>query len=289
MHEAMFWKSAVNKSVQCELCARNCLIAEGKKGVCRARKNIDGKLYSLTYGKLCSMAVDPIEKKPFYHFHPGSKVFSIATFGCNLACDHCQNAEISQADPEKEIVNEILPEKVVEMTLENKCAGIAYTYTEPTVFYEYAFETAKIAKEKGLYSCFVSNGIINREPLKKISPYLDAMNLDLKGFTDEFYKKYCHFPGGLEQIKQTARNCLEFGIHLEVTTLLIPGHNDSEEEIRKIAEFVKSLREDVPLHFSRFHPEYKMLDVEPTPIETVMRAKEIGEDVGLKNVHTGNI
>jgi len=289
VHEAMFWKPAEGKTVQCELCARNCLIADGKKGFCRARKNVKGKLYSLTFGKPCSIAIDPIEKKPFYHFHPGSRVFSIATFGCNLACEHCQNWEISQGDPEKQKVEEILPEKIVERTLENTCDGIAYTYTEPTVFYEYAFETSKLAKKNGLYNCFVSNGLINSEPLKKISPYLDAMNMDLKAFTDDFYKNVAHFPGGVEQVKQTARNCLEFGIHLEITTLLIPGYNDSEEEIRKIAEFVKSLGAEVPLHFSKFHPDYKMKTVPPTPVEKVMRAKEIGLEVGLKHVHVGNV
>jgi len=289
MHEAMFWKPAEGKKVQCELCARNCVIGEGKKGFCRARKNVDGKLYSLTFGKPCSIAIDPIEKKPFYHFHPGSRVFSIATFGCNLACDHCQNWQISQGDPEKQEVEEILPEKIVELALENKCEGIAYTYTEPTIFYEYAFETSKLAKKEGLYNCFVSNGLINREPLKKISPYLDAMNMDLKAFTDDFYKNVAHFPGGVEHVKQTARNCLEFGIHLEITTLLIPGYNDSEAEIRKIAEFVKSLSPEVPLHFSRFFPHYKMKDVPPTPIETVKKAQEIGLEVGLKFVHVGNV
>ena len=289
MHEAQFYKPLEDKKVQCELCPRNCTIPEGQKGFCRARKNIKGKLYTLTFGKPCSIAVDPIEKKPFYHFHPGSRVFSIATYGCNLACDHCQNWQISQADPEKEIVEDVPPERLVELALEAKCEGIAYTYTEPTIFYEYAYETTKLAKEKGLYNCFVSNGLINREPLKKISNYLDAINVDLKSFKDDFYKNVAHFPGGVEPVKQTIKNAVEFGIHVEVTTLLIPGHNDSEEEIRDIAKFIKSISPEIPLHFSRFFPHHKMKDVSPTPVETVMRAQEIGLEEGLKFVHVGNV
>ncbi|MFH1450472.1 MAG: AmmeMemoRadiSam system radical SAM enzyme [archaeon] len=289
MKTALFWTAGENKSVKCELCPRNCKISEGKRGFCLARKNISEQLYSLVYGNACSAAVDPIEKKPFYHFHPGSKVFSIAAYGCNLACDHCQNWQIARGDPEKMPSEDLPPEKVVELAVENNCEGIAYTYTEPTIFYEYALDTCKLAKKAGLFNVFVSNGMINREPLKKIASYLDAVNMDLKAFTDEFYKKYCHFPGGIEPIKQTARNCLEFGIHLEITTLVIPGHNDSEEELRNVAEFVKSLSPDVPLHFSRFFPHYKMSEVAPTPLKTLKLAEKIAREVGIKNVQLGNV
>jgi pyruvate formate lyase activating enzyme len=289
MHPAQFWEPVEEEKVQCKLCARNCVISNGNKGFCKVRKNEEGKLYSLVFGKPCSLAVDPIEKKPFYNFHPGSKVFSIATYGCNLACEHCQNWQISQAGAEKEIVEQHQPERVVELAIENKCEGIAYTYTEPTIFYEYAYEIAKLAKKKDLFNCFVSNGLINRAPLKKISKYLDAMNIDLKAYTDEFYKDVCKFSGGLEAVKQTAQTCLDLDIHLELTALLIPGHNDSDEEIKNIVEFVKSLGKNVPLHFSRFHPDYKMLDVPATPIETVMKAQRIGKEAGLKNVYVGNV
>lgn len=285
----MFWEPVQGKKVNCRLCPRLCSIENNKKGFCRARKNIDGKLYSLVFGKACSAAVDPIEKKPFYHFNPGTHVYSIATYGCNLACDHCQNWEISQADPEKEQAEDLPPAKVVEQALAYGCEGIAYTYTEPTIFYEYVYETAKLAREEGLFNCFVSNGVINREPLKKLSKYIDAVNLDIKAFTDEFYKKYCHFPPGISPIKETAKNCLEFGMHLEITTLLIPGINDSVKEMRSVAQFVKSLSPDVPLHFSRFFPHYKMTHLLPTPVETVLKAQKIGKEEGLKHVYVGNL
>ncbi|MFH1424581.1 MAG: AmmeMemoRadiSam system radical SAM enzyme [archaeon] len=289
MHEAMFYKKLSSEKVQCELCPRGCTITEGKKGFCRTRKNIGGTLYAITYGKPCSISVDPIEKKPLYHFHPGELTLSIATCGCNLACDFCQNWEISQADPEEMEVKEVSPAEIVAMAKAQNVKIISYTYTEPTVFYEYAYDTAKLAHEQGMFNVFVSNGMINTEPLKKISPYLDAMNLDLKAWDDAFYKKICHGMG-LEPIKQTARNCKEFGIHLEVTNLIIPGFNDSEEKIKELVEFVKDeLGTNVPIHFSRFFPHYKMSDVEPTSVEVVKRAGEIAEEMGMERVHLGNL
>lgn len=288
MHEAQFYKKLENKKVKCELCPWFCAIAPDKKGKCRARKNIDGKLYSVVYGKPCSVAIDPIEKKPFFHFHPGTRTVSVATASCNLACDHCQNWEISQADPEETYSENLSPKELVEMALEKDCQGISYTYTEPTTFYEYAYDTAKLAKEQGLYNTFVSNGMINTEPLKKISKYLDAMNMDLKAFTEDFYKEICHGIG-LEPIKQTAKNCKEFGIHLEITNLIIPTYNDTEEKIKELVSFVKSISPETPLHFSRFFPHYKMRDIEPTPIEVLEKAKKIAEQAGIEYVYIGNV
>jgi len=289
MREAMFYKKSKDGVVQCELCPRFCSIKEGEKGFCRARKNVDGKLYAITYAKPCSIAIDPIEKKPFYHFYPGSSTLSIATYGCNFSCDFCQNWGISQADIEKSFEpDEVLPEQLVEMALENNCGGISYTYTEPTIFYEYCFDTAKIAHKKGLYNCFVSNGYINEMPLKEISKYLDANNVDLKG-TDEFYKKICHAPAGIKPVQETIKNCHKFGIHVEVTNLIVPGLNDNDAQIKKTAEFVKNVSDEIPLYFSRFYPQHKMLETPQTDVKTLEKAHEIAKKTGLKYVYAGNV
>ncbi len=288
MHEAMFYKKLENNFVQCELCARNCKLAPGQTGVCRVRKNIDGKLYSLNYAHPVSVAIDPIEKKPLFHFHPGSETLSIATVGCNFRCKFCQNWEISQTGQEEISTETVEPEKIVQMCLEENCQGISYTYTEPTIFYEYAYDTAKIAHKEGLYNVFVSNGYINKEPLKKISKYLDAMNMDLKAFTDKYYQELCGVPS-IEPVKETARNCKKFGIHLEITNLIIPGYNDNETELRKLSEFVLSLGKETPLHFSRFFPHYKMLETPKTPVDILERAREIAKEVGLEYVYIGNV
>ena len=291
MHEAQFYEKKENKTVQCHICPRNCVIDEGKRGFCLARKNIDGKLYLITYGRPCSIAIDPIEKKPFFHFHPGTRTLSLATVGCNFACDFCQNWMIARGDIEKEPETpEVPPEALVDMAIQNEVQGLSYTYTEPTIFYEYAYDTAKLAHEKGLYNTFVSNGYISEEPLKKLSKYLDAMNIDLKAFTDDFYKKVCHAPQGIEPVKQTARNCKKFGVHLEVTNLIIPGYNDKEAELREIAKFVHDdLGAETPLHFSRFYPHYKMKDVPITDVKTLELAQKIAKEEGLEYVYIGNV
>ena len=264
------------------------MIPEGCTGNCGVRKNEGGKLYALTYAKPCSIAIDPIEKKPLFHFHPGTQTLSVATVGCNLHCDFCQNWEISQAKPDDISAKEVFPEGLVQMCLDQNAQGISYTYTEPTVFYEYAYDAAKLAHEKNLYNVFVSNGMINREPVKKISKYLDAMNMDLKAFNDEFYKKICHGTG-IDPIKQTAKNCREFGIHLEITNLIIPGFNDNEQKIKELVKFVKSISTEIPLHFSCFSPQYKMLDTPRTPVEAVQKARDIAIDLGMGYVYVGNV
>ncbi len=289
MKEAMFYeKLEKNKMVQCHLCPRNCKIAEGKIGNCGVRKNIKGKLYSLNYAKPCTVSIDPIEKKPFFHFHPGSRTASIATVGCNFRCDFCQNFEISQAKIDDIKYSESPPKEIVDFCLKNECEGVSYTYTEPTIFYEYAYETAKLAHKEGLYNTFVSNGYINEKPLRKISKYLDAMNLDLKAFTDEYYKELCGVPS-VEPVKKTAKLCKELDIFLEITNLIIPGYNDNKSDLRDLSKFVYDLGEDTPLHFSRFSPFYKMKDAPETEMKTLRKARDIALDEGLNYVYIGNV
>lgn len=239
MKEAMLYKK-VDGKVKCSLCAHRCTIAEGKRGVCMVRENRKGKLYSLVYGKAIAAHVDPIEKKPLFHFLPGSLSFSIATIGCNFRCEHCQNWDISQKSKNGDeiIGTEINPEQIVQNALNNNCTSISYTYTEPTIFFEYAYDTGKLADEKGLKNNFVTNGFMTEEAIKKISPYLDAANVDLKSFSDSFYKKICG--ARLEPVLQSLKNMKKKGIWIEVTTLLIPTLNDSDDELRQIAEFIKN-------------------------------------------------
>lgn len=290
MKEAMFWEKLEKPElVQCHLCPQNCKIPEGNLGNCGVRKNKDGALYSLNYGKPCSVSIDPIEKKPFFHFHPGSRTASIATVGCNFHCKFCQNFEISQAEVGDIPSREAEPKEIVDFCKENECEGISYTYTEPTIFYEYAHDTAKLAHEEGLYNTFVSNGYINEKPLRKISDYLDAINIDLKAFTDEYYQELCGVKS-VEPVKETAKLCKELGIHTEITTLIIPGYNDDEEGLKNVSNFVHDkLGADTPLHFSRFMPYYKMKDTPETPMGTLRKAKEIAEGKGLNHVYIGNV
>ncbi len=283
--EARHWKPLEQKMVECNLCHNNCKIPEGGRGVCFVRQNIDGKLYSLNYGKIVAIAVDPIEKKPLYHFHPGSRTLSIATVGCNFRCEYCQNWEISQA---REIVGqEYTPEEIVEIAIEKDTQGISYTYTEPTIFYEFAYDTSVIAHEKGLYNVFVTNGYIQKQPLREIAPYLDAANVDLKAMSTEFYQKLCHVKSH-KPVLETIKEMKRLGIHVEITNLLIPGWNTSDEMIRKLCEWVARLDPETPVHFSRYHPDYK-LSVPPTPPEILKRAYEIAKKAGLKHVYVGNI
>ncbi|MCX5806379.1 MAG: AmmeMemoRadiSam system radical SAM enzyme [Proteobacteria bacterium] len=290
MQEALFYDKLEGRKVQCRLCRHRCIIANGKRGICAVRENIQGILYSLVYNMPCSYHVDPIEKKPLFHCFPGSKAFSIATAGCNFQCLHCQNHEISQAPKDGEnISGQIMtPEQVVELALQTGCRNISYTYTEPTIFYEYAFDIAKLAKEKGICNSFVTNGYIEEEPLVAIRPYLDAANIDLKGFSETFYRKICG--AKLSRVLDSIKLYKKLGIWIEITTLIIPGHNDSEAELKAIAQFIKKeLGAETPWHVSAFYPTYKLLDAPGTPPKALHRAREIGLEEGLRYVYEGNI
>jgi len=286
---AKFWKELPEGKVQCGLCPWRCTIAPGKVGVCRARRNEDGKLYSLVYGSIVSMAVDPIEKKPFYHFHPGSTAFSISVPGCNFSCSHCQNWSISQTSVEDVPCEDVPPEKVVSMAKCYGCKGISHTYTEPTIWSEYAIDVGKLAHKAGLYNSFVTNGYTTIEALEELGPHLDASNVDVKAFTDRFYRDVCHV-AGIRPVLDTCEWLVEHGKHLEVTYLVIPQENDSSEEITKFCGWAaEKLGPDVPIHFSRFYPHYKMKDQHQTPVATLERAVKIAKDAGLHYVYIGNV
>jgi len=290
MKQAMFQEAREGEKVQCSLCSHRCLVLPGKRGICAVRENRDGILYTLIYDKVIAHHVDPIEKKPLFHFLPGSQSFSIATPGCNFHCLHCQNADISQLPRDRDgmIAGEaISPRQIVDAALAAGCASIPYTYTEPTIFFELAFDTARIAADSGLKNVFVSNGYITPEALREIKPYLHAANIDLKGYSDDFYKKVCG--ARLQPVLDSIRLYRELGIWIEITTLVIPGHNDSDDELKGIAQFIRSVGEDIPWHVSRFHPTYKLTDRTVTPVETLKRARRIGFDAGLRYVYEGNI
>ena len=290
MKHAMFQEAKEEKKVQCGLCSHRCVIVPGKRGICGVRENKDGVLYSLVYDKVIARHIDPIEKKPLFHFQPGSLSYSIATPGCNFHCKHCQNADISQLPRDRGGVilgEEVSPSMIVDAALRNGCASISYTYTEPTIYFELAYDTARLAAGAGLKNVFVSNGYITPEALREIKPYLHAANIDLKGYTDEFYKKICG--ARLQPVLDSIRLYQELGIWIEITTLVIPGHNDSDEELNGIARFIRSVGENIPWHVSRFHPTYKLTDQPITPLKTLKRAREIGFDAGLRYVYEGNI
>ncbi len=286
MKEARFYESK-GKTVICRLCPRNCVIKEGSTGFCRVRKNINGKLYSLVYGKLVAANVDPIEKKPLFHFMPSTLTFSIATYGCNFRCKFCQNWSISQRT--NGYYEEWDVKRVVEYAIRYECKSISYTYTEPTIFYEFAYDCSKLAKKENLANIFVTNGYMSEEALKEISRYLDAMNIDLKFSSSEIYKKLCAVPDNTP-ILNNIKLAHELGIHVEVTNLIIPGYNDKEEMIKDICRFlIDEVSNEIPLHFTRFYPHYKMLDVPPTPVKTLERAREIALGEGMKYVYIGNV
>jgi pyruvate formate lyase activating enzyme len=290
VREASFYEKREGNSVHCFLCRHHCIIADGKRGVCCVRENRGGVLYTLVYGNPCSWHVDPIEKKPLFHFYPGSKAFSIATVGCNFRCLHCQNHEISQLPRDEDRVAgyAMSPEEVVASARKEGCRSISYTYTEPTMFYEYAFDIARLAKQADIRNSFVTNGYIEREPLAALQPYLDAANIDLKSFSADFYKKVCG--AGLQGVLETIKMYKALGIWIELTTLVIPKYNDSEDEFRKIAAFIRDeLGVEVPWHVSAFHPTYKLTDSVATPAETLKRARDAGVSAGLRYVYTGNI
>jgi pyruvate formate lyase activating enzyme len=288
--EAMLYEKLDNKMVHCFLCGHQCRIAEGKAGFCGVRKNEAGTLFSLVYRNAIATNVDPIEKKPLYHFQPGSQSFSIATAGCNFHCGFCQNWEISQMNilevPDY-ISRDLGPDAVVSGAIRKNCQSISYTYTEPTIYFEYAYDCAKIAREKGLKNVFVTNGYMSKEALRMIQPYLDASNVDLKYFKDESYRKVCS--GSLQPVLDSIKLMKEMGIWVEITTLVVPGSNDSPEELKGIAEFLAGVDKFMPWHISRFFPNYKLTDLDATPEETLKNAEEIGRKAGLKYIYVGNV
>lgn len=290
MKEAILYKKMENNAVKCSVCCHRCTIADGRRGICGVRENHEGKLYALNYGLAIAVHVDPIEKKPIYHYMQGTYTYSFATVGCNLKCQWCQNWEISQASkPNKPIEGTYLsPEEIVERTLEGGWPSISYTYSEPTIFVEYALDTMKLATEHGLKNIWHSNGYMTPETLDIIIPYLDAINIDFKGPDDSVYEKYCG--GKAIYIMEALKQIYKSGVHLEITTLIVPGVNDKYEQIETIASFIANeLGSEVPWHVSRFFPAWKMTNVPVTPIETLEMAKKIGEEHGLKYIHIGNV
>lgn len=287
--EAMLYEKLEGGHVRCALCSHRCRIAPAKRGICGVRENREGTLYSLVYGPVIAASVDPVEKKPLYHLYPGSDSYSIAAVGCNFRCSFCQNHEISQMPREVGRIagREMSSRRVVDEAVDSASKSISYTYTEPTVFFEFARDTARLARERGLKNIFVTNGFMTQEALEAASPWLDAANVDLKSFRDEFYRRHCG--ARLEPVLETLRGMKEKGVWVEVTTLVIPTLNDDEGELRDIAAFVRSLGAEVPWHVSRFFPRYKSQGLSPTPLQTVDRALEIGREAGLRHVYGGNV
>jgi len=286
----MLYEKLPEKRVRCSLCAHRCAIADGKKGICRVRENQEGTLYTMVYGRTIIQHVDPVEKKPLLHFYPASTAYSIATPGCNFQCRWCQNWDISQATSEQDLTAgaEAGPEQVVDAALDAGCQSIAYTYTEPTIFFEYTYDTARVARAAGLANIYVTNGYMTPEMLQAMHPYLDAANVDLKAFREKTYRRYVG--ARLQPVLDTLKRLKALGIWLEVTTLVIPGINDDDDELRDAAQFVlQELGADTPWHISRFFPAYKMQNVPPTPVETLRRAEEIGLNSGLRYVYCGNV
>jgi pyruvate formate lyase activating enzyme len=314
LHEAMFYETGANNAVICTLCPHNCHIHDGGRGVCAVRFNRSGRLYTLVYDKIVSREIDPVEKKPLFHFLPGSRAYSIATVGCSLRCSFCQNWKISQwpkehlpknvaaggaaqpAEPmcpqleavEDSVVGEhVTPQQIVDVALATGSQSIAYTYTEPTIFYELAYDTAVLARAKGLKNIFVTNGFTGKAALRQLATVLDATNVDLKFFKPESYKHISR--AQRDPILDAIRLYRELGVWVEVTTLVIPGVNDSDEELREIANFLKSVGAEIPWHVSQFYPAYKMLGKPVTPVETLRRASDIGRAAGLRYVYEGNV
>lgn len=289
MKEARFWDKDDEGRIKCALCPHGCIIKDGSRGICGVRENIGGRLFSLVWGKAVAASIDPIEKKPLFHVMPGAKAYSIATVGCNLACSFCQNSEISQypSASGKTAGDELLPETVVSEALANSCECISYTYTEPTIFMEYVLDTSRLAKARGLLNTLITNGFTSADVIKNEFPVIiDAANIDLKAYTDRFYKKLCR--ARLSPVLDAIKAYHEAGVWIEITTLLIPGENDSHEEIRDIARFIKSISADIPWHISRYYPRYHYDKAPPTPVESLENARLAGISEGLNFVYTGN-
>jgi pyruvate formate lyase activating enzyme len=290
LKEALLYKKSAENKVSCFLCSHHCLISEGKFGVCNVRENKNGVLYTHAYGELIAQNVDPIEKKPLYHFFPGSRSFSIAAIGCNFQCGFCQNWQISQAKEAEGLglrPEEVKPEEAVKQAKRSASTSISYTYTEPTIFFEYAFEIGQLAKKEGLWNVFVTNGYMTEEMIQMIHPNLDAANIDLKSFSDDYYRRICK--GRLGPVLKSIERMKKLNIWIEVTTLVLPGQNDSEEELKRIADFLYGVDPSIPWHLSRFYPQYKMEDLESTPGNALKMAHEIGKEAGLRYVYLGNV
>lgn len=290
MYQARLWRPLGGTKVQCRLCSHFCAVDDGERGKCGVRANLGGRLFTLVYDRIAAVNVDPVEKKPLFHFHPGHRTFSLATMGCNLQCDFCQNADISQPPREGRTPagQGAAPEQLVEAALDAGAASISYTYTEPTIFFELMQDTARLARERGLMNIMVSNGFMSTDCLDNLKDTIDAANIDLKSFNDDFHREHCG--SRLAPVLDNLKKIVDMGWWLEVTTLVITGLNDSEEELDKMARFIaRELGPQVPWHVSRFHPCYRMTDRPSTPVETVERAAEIGREAGLKYVYSGNI
>jgi pyruvate formate lyase activating enzyme len=289
LKEALLYRRLDDTKVRCDLCAHRCVIEDGQRGLCGVRENHSGILQSLVYGKAIATHVDPIEKKPLFHYRPGTHSFSVATVGCNFRCAHCQNADISIIPAQSHSIGgqSIQPKELVATALRSECASISYTYTEPTIFFEYALETARLASEQGLGNVFVTNGYMTEEAIRIIEPHLDAANVDLKSFSDDHYHRICG--ARLQPVLESLQLIKSLGIWLEITTLVIPTVNDSSEELRQIARFIHSLGPETPWHISRFFPTFQMADLPPTPVESIRRGREIGLEMGLQYVYTGNL
>jgi len=288
--EAILWRACGERRVACSLCAHRCTIAPGKLGICGVRRNDAGRLFTLVYGEVIAAHVDPIEKKPFHHFLPGTTSFSIATVGFNFRCSFCQNWEISQAragSAPAPAGSRLMPEDIVREALARGCRSVSYTYTEPTIFFEYAADTARLARASGLRNAFVTNGYMTPEALEAAAPWLDAANVDLKAFRDETYRKTCR--ARLEPVLATIRLMKKLGIWVEITTLVVPGLNDGDDEIAAIARFIAGVDPDMPWHISRFHPDYECTDVPATPVGTLEKALAIGRREGLRYIYVGNV
>ncbi len=288
--EALLYEKLEDNKVHCFLCSHHCHIAEGKFGICGVRENRKGTLYAHSYGRVIAQHVDPIEKKPLYHFLPGSSSFSIAAAGCNFQCGFCQNWQISQVREAKALSLgsvEVEPAEIVRQAKRSGSRSISYTYTEPTIFFEYAYEIARLARGEGLYNVFVTNGYMTEDMIRMVHPFLDAANIDLKSFSDDTYRKLCK--GSLAPVLRSIETMKRLGIWVEVTTLIVTGENDSPEELKKIAGFLAGLDKGIPWHISRFYPQYKMDDLESTPMNVMNRAYEIGREAGLRYVYLGNV
>jgi pyruvate formate lyase activating enzyme len=283
-----FFTSLNGGEIQCDLCPRRCRVSRGKRGACRVRENRDGKYYSLVYGNPCAVHLDPIEKKPFFHVLPATTSFSLATVGCNFQCKFCQNWEISQASPEDVYNYDVSPEMIVKMAKEVGAHSVAYTYVEPTIFYEYMVDICQLAKKADLLNVCHSNGFINPEPLKNLCKVMDAANIDLKGFTEAFYRDLCS--GELNPVLETLKTLKKEKVHLEVTNLVIPTQNDDLSRVKEMCLWVKrELGADTPIHFSRFYPLYKLRSLPPTPVSTLEKARNTALSSGLEYVYIGNI